>query len=62
MGAWVVPLGRAALVFLLCTLAVGFSIRPIRRRWPKFNITLVHRILAILTTLFALMHVGFQQF
>lgn len=62
MGAWVIPLGRAALVCLLCTFAVGFSIRPLRRRYPKFNITLVHRGFAILTTLLALMHVAAQQF
>ncbi len=61
MGAWVVPLGRAALVCLLCTFVVGFSIRPTRRRYPKFNITQVHRAFAILAALLALMHVAAQH-
>lgn len=61
MWEWVVPLGRAALTLMLCTIAVGFSIRPIRRRHPKFNITAVHRTLALITALLAILHVAAQH-
>lgn len=58
--SFVVPAGIASFVCIVCTFALGVSMRPVRKRY-KVDLLPFHRLFAYAALSFAILHVLFQK-